>query len=109
MSFICRILSTNGPAVTAKHEERVASASHTPSLSTPTAVVYLTYDIEHPPIHPGPSWTRFVCISDTHSHVFPIPPGDVLLHAGDLSSWGSLKHLQVTVDWLATLPHPIKM
>ncbi|THH15598.1 hypothetical protein EW146_g4911 [Bondarzewia mesenterica] len=56
-----------------------------------------------------PGWTRFVCISDTHSHVCPVPPGDVLIHAGDLSSWGSLAQLKLTIDWLMTLPHPTKI
>ncbi|OCH93804.1 Metallo-dependent phosphatase [Obba rivulosa] len=56
-----------------------------------------------------PSWTRFVCVSDTHSRIFPVPPGDVLLHAGDLSSWGTLAQLQVTLDWIQTLPHPVKI
>ncbi|EMD38117.1 hypothetical protein CERSUDRAFT_82338 [Gelatoporia subvermispora B] len=80
-----------------------------PVLSSPTASVCLSYDVNNPPPHPGPSWTRFVCISDTHSRTLPVPPGDVLLHAGDLSSWGMLAHLQVTLDWLQTLPHPAKI
>ncbi|KAH9048493.1 Metallo-dependent phosphatase-like protein [Lactarius hengduanensis] len=54
-------------------------------------------------------WTRFVCVSDTHSKTFAVPAGDVLIHAGDLSSWGSVKQLKVTVDWLLSLPHPVKM
>ncbi|EGO21713.1 hypothetical protein SERLADRAFT_396959 [Serpula lacrymans var. lacrymans S7.9] len=61
------------------------------------------------PCHPGPDWTRFVCISDTHSELFDVPPGDVLLHAGDLSSWGSFPQLKVTLDWLGSLEHPVKM
>ncbi|KAG0706348.1 Metallo-dependent phosphatase-like protein [Suillus ampliporus] len=61
------------------------------------------------PPHPGSDWTRFVCISDTHSHTFDIPIGDVLLHAGDLSSWGSLSQLIITVEWLKSLDHPVKI
>ncbi|KAI0807909.1 Metallo-dependent phosphatase [Fomes fomentarius] len=82
-----------------------------PSLETPTAVVYdsRSYDKKHPPRHPGVGWTRFVCISDNHSHVFPVPPGDVLLHSGDLSAHGTLRDLEVTLDWLKTLPHPVKL
>ncbi|KDQ33724.1 hypothetical protein PLEOSDRAFT_1031162 [Pleurotus ostreatus PC15] len=72
-----------------------------------TAVVHTAYD-EEPP-HPGDQWTRFVCVSDTHGRKFSaIPSGDVLLHAGDLSSWGYTKHLRPTLDWLKSLPHPIK-
>ncbi|KAI0048207.1 Metallo-dependent phosphatase [Auriscalpium vulgare] len=75
----------------------------------PRAVVYDNYGKAVPP-HPGQGWTRFVCISDTHSRCdFPIPPGDVLLHGGDLSSWGSLSQLQTTMRWLEELPHPSKI
>lgn len=30
-------------------------------------------------------YTRFVLVSDTHTRTFPVPPGDILLHAGDLT------------------------
>jgi 3',5'-cyclic AMP phosphodiesterase CpdA len=59
--------------------------------------------------HPGQGWTRFVCISDTHSHFPEIPLGDVLFHAGDMSSWGYPAQIQQVFDWLVELPHPIKM
>ena len=71
--------------------------------------VYTEYDPADPPPHPGPAWTRFVCISDTHSKTCSVPEGDALLHAGDLSSWGYVPQLETTVEWLAGLPHPIKM
>ncbi len=48
--------------------------------------------------------TRFVCISDTHNAApngaFKLPKGDVLLHAGDLTSQGSFAELKKTVRWL---------
>ncbi|EPQ58253.1 Metallo-dependent phosphatase [Gloeophyllum trabeum ATCC 11539] len=70
--------------------------------------VYTEYD-EHLP-HPGSFWTRFVCISDTHSRTrYPVPPGDVLLHAGDLCRYGSLSDLNTTLNWLKEMPHPLKM
>ena len=80
------------------------------TLSTSMATVHIDYG-NHVPPHPGArsGWTRFVCISDTHSHIVPVPPGDVLIHAGDLSSWGTLKQLKTTIDWLITLPHPTKV
>lgn len=74
-------------------------------LETATAKVYS----ELIPSHPGNGWTRFVCISDNHSRKFSVPPGDVLLHAGDLSSWGEFSHLKKTIDWLKSLDHPTKM
>ncbi|EJF66228.1 Metallo-dependent phosphatase [Dichomitus squalens] len=82
--------------------------SPTASDSNITAIVHDAYDITRPPNHPGAGWTRFVCISDTHSHIFSVPSGDVLLHAGDLSRHGTLKDLEVTINWLKMLPHPAK-
>ena len=74
-------------------------------LESRLAKVYL--DGEKPPRHPGTGWTRFVCISDTHSRRFAVPPGDVLIHAGDLSYYS--KNLSGTIEWLKTLEHPLKM
>lgn len=73
--------------------------------STDSARVYT----DQVPVHPGPDWTRFVCISDTHSRTYDLPSGDVLLHAGDLSSWGIYTQLEKTINWIKTLDHPIKM
>ncbi|KAA1474844.1 Metallo-dependent phosphatase [Dentipellis sp. KUC8613] len=80
----------------------------TSTISSPSAVVHLYYG-DSPPPHPGKDWTRFVCISDTHSRTFPVPSGDVLLHSGDLSSWGTIPQLKVTIDWLESLDHPAKI
>lgn len=90
------------------------TTTHPPSSTTEptfqqTAIVHYSYDITLPPEHPGLGRTRFICISDTHSHVFPIPPGDVLLHASDLSRHGTLKDLEVTLDWMKALSHPAKL
>ena len=73
-----------------------------------TAVVYEAYDMTRLPRHPGEGWTRFVCISDNHSLNFHVPSGDVLIHAGDLTRDGTLKDLEVTLNWLKGLPHPTK-
>lgn len=81
----------------------------TRNCATSSARVYLDYDQESIPPHPGSNWTRFVCISDTHSRVFSIPAGDVLLHAGDLSSWGHPHQLNTTLLWLKSQTHPTKM
>ncbi|TCD70259.1 hypothetical protein EIP91_004160 [Steccherinum ochraceum] len=79
------------------------------SETTETARVYIEYDVLEPPPHPGDGWTRFVCISDTHSRTYRVPHGDVLLHSGDLSSWGHLPQLKKTLKWIKELPHPIKV
>ncbi|PLB42038.1 metallophosphatase domain-containing protein [Aspergillus candidus] len=58
--------------------------------------------------------TRFVCVSDTHAYNpseagFKLPPGDVLIHAGDLTNRGSLAELQKTVDWISRADYEIKI
>ncbi|KAI0537948.1 Metallo-dependent phosphatase [Xylaria digitata] len=50
-----------------------------------------------------------VCISDTHNSQCPIPPGDILIHAGDLTQSGSLEELQATISWLQGQPHQFKV
>ncbi|EKM55114.1 uncharacterized protein PHACADRAFT_208636 [Phanerochaete carnosa HHB-10118-sp] len=79
------------------------------NYASPASRVYISYDVDSPPEHPGPDWTRFVCVSDTHSRKYRVPPGDVLLHSGDLSSWGYLPHLESSLTWIESLPHPVKV
>ena len=79
------------------------------SSGSENAVVHTQYDPDDVPNIPGPDWTRFVCISDTHCHTFPVPDGDVLLHSGDLTHTGTLAQFETTVNWLKSLPHPLKM
>ncbi|KAJ5429160.1 hypothetical protein N7491_006176 [Penicillium cf. griseofulvum] len=38
-----------------------------------------------------------------------IPRGDILIHAGDLTSDGSLAELQITLNWLQAQPHHVKI
>lgn len=52
---------------------------------------------------------RVVCISDTHDHIVPVPDGDLLIHAGDLTNAGTVDDIQKQVDWLASLPHRHKV
>ncbi|KAF8350879.1 Metallo-dependent phosphatase-like protein [Amanita rubescens] len=78
-------------------------------LSSPSALVYIDYDLTSVPQRPKGGWTRFICISDTHSSIFQIPAGDVLLHAGDLTSWGYPQQVKNTLDWLSSLEHPMKI
>ena len=52
-----------------------------------------------------------VCISDTHGlHEGPsVPPGDILLHAGDLTRTGAPAELRGLADWLGRQPHRHKV
>lgn len=53
--------------------------------------------------------TRIVCISDTHNTFPKLPPGDVLIHAGDLTNQGTFSELQKTVAWLEKAPFESKI
>ncbi|KAK3903116.1 Metallo-dependent phosphatase-like protein, partial [Staphylotrichum tortipilum] len=50
------------------------------------------------------------CISDTHNTTpSPLLAGDILLHAGDLTQYGTFPELQSQLTWLAAQPHPHKL
>jgi 3',5'-cyclic AMP phosphodiesterase CpdA len=52
-----------------------------------------------------------VAISDTHGlHASgPIPDGDILVHAGDISSTGKFQEVAAAAQWLKSLPHRHKI
>ena len=54
---------------------------------------------------------RIVCISDTHGEdPSPrLPPGDIFIHAGDLTDPGSLLELERAYGWISKLPYPVKV
>ncbi|KAK7064717.1 metallophosphoesterase domain-protein 1 [Favolaschia claudopus] len=55
---------------------------------------------------------RVVCISDTHNtHLSqpPLPEGDILIHAGDLTQAGSATEIGDALAWLSSQPHPHKV
>lgn len=51
---------------------------------------------------------RIVITSDTHPlhEAVVLPPGDVLVHAGDFSLGGEPRELAPFFEWLASRPHP---
>mmetsp|Transcript_3257 Transcript_3257/g.8178 ORF Transcript_3257/g.8178 Transcript_3257/m.8178 type:complete len:280 (+) Transcript_3257:152-991(+) len=61
------------------------------------------------PMQPG--YTRFVCFSDTHTmhEGVDIPPGDVLINAGDFTNMGHPKDVAKFNEFLGTQPHPHKI
>jgi len=84
--------------------------SSTTSLDNSKVRIYNSGSEDPIPPHPGPQWTRFVLISDTHSRTkLQVPEGDVLIHAGDLSTRGTPSQLKPTADWLCSLTHPKKI
>lgn len=56
---------------------------------------------------------RFVCISDTHGKIegskLHMPPGDVLLHAGDFTQKGHMKEIEKFNSYLGALPYKVKV
>ncbi|KAL8651640.1 MAG: hypothetical protein Q9210_003142 [Variospora velana] len=63
-----------------------------------------------PPSGPPPTEAiHIVCISDTHGTQPPIPQGDILLHAGDLTQWGTFSEIQAQLTWLSNQPHKYKV
>ncbi|KAK4177087.1 Metallo-dependent phosphatase-like protein [Triangularia setosa] len=52
---------------------------------------------------------QIVCVSDTHNHRPLLPPGDILIHAGDLTENGSFDEVQAGLHWLSSQPHPHKI
>lgn len=56
---------------------------------------------------------KIICISDTHNRYQEldgkIPDGDILIHAGDLVSHGTVEEIQQFVNWYSKLPHRYKI
>ena len=54
---------------------------------------------------------RFVAISDTHGkhQEIQLPPGDVLIHAGDISARGKEQEVKSFLDWFSALPYTYKI
>ncbi len=62
------------------------------------------------PKPPSSSRIRLVCISDTHTQKpTSLPPGDVLIHSGDLTNAGTVAEIQDQIDWLSSLPYEYKI
>jgi Icc-related predicted phosphoesterase len=54
---------------------------------------------------------KIVLLSDTHGwhDQLTVPPGDLLIHAGDFGRRGTLEELRAFNDFLGRLPHPQKI
>src|ERR1700760_1851859 len=83
-------------------------------LSTPVQFLitslYRVFNLVHSSPRPKSPPIRVVCISDTHTQEYkPIPDGDLLIHAGDMTDRGTVAEIQAQVDWIASLPHTYKV
>ena len=52
---------------------------------------------------------RIICISDTHNAIPSLPPGDIMIHAGDLTTHGTLAEVQAQLQWLSSQAHTHKI
>ena len=67
------------------------------------------YALRNPRVWSYGAKVKIVCISDTHNTQPEVPPGDILIHAGDLSQSGSIEEIQAQLDWLKAQPHEHKV
>lgn len=61
-----------------------------------------------PPL-PGSPPINVVCISDTHNKQPKLPPGDILIHAGDLCVSGLKSEFAAQKTWLESLGYKYKI
>lgn len=52
---------------------------------------------------------KIVALADTHGKRPAVPSGDVLIHAGDLTTFGKQSEIEAEVEWIASLSHPHKV
>ncbi|MCJ1381620.1 hypothetical protein MMC17_004731 [Xylographa soralifera] len=79
-------------------------------LSSPlTTIATILHGLHRVPLPPLPPTLKVVCLPDTHNRQPPVPVGDILLHAGDLSQSGTLAEIQTQLNWLKSLPHAHKI
>ncbi|KAJ5180001.1 hypothetical protein N7492_003211 [Penicillium capsulatum] len=74
----------------------------TPQIPVHVSVAGRGAKQELPPI-------RIICISDTHNLTPLLPPGDILIHAGDLTARGTSEEIQSQLRWISAQPHPHKI
>ncbi|CAE6437218.1 unnamed protein product [Rhizoctonia solani] len=78
-----------------------------PAYSGTTYQVYTSFPLGVPIPRPGKNWTRFVCVSDTHKKTIPLVDGDILIHAGDFTTFSN--GYKAALDWIKELRHPQKV
>lgn len=55
------------------------------------------------------SAVKIVAVADTHGTRPRLPAGDMLVHAGDLTSLGKCTQVEATLEWIASQPHEHKV
>lgn len=53
---------------------------------------------------------KIILISDTHTkHRIPLPEGDMIIHAGDVCSHGTIYEVEIFLKWFSLLPYKYKI
>ncbi|KXH29797.1 metallophosphoesterase domain-containing protein [Colletotrichum simmondsii] len=85
-------------------------------LSTVARYLYDFFPVSHPVVYPHGSGNdriddavTVVCVSDTHNTKPHLPPGDILVHAGDLTASGTRRELREALEWIRAQPHRFKV
>lgn len=99
-----RTRSPRGPLGSLSGAGRAVSCGLGHVLATHTCRVFSSCRVDPVP-HDAPKppgYTRFVCVSDTHSRTDPVqmPYGDVLIHAGDFTELGLPSEVKKFNEWL---------
>ncbi|KAK0378862.1 metallophosphoesterase domain-containing protein [Colletotrichum limetticola] len=85
-------------------------------LSTVARYLYDFFPVSHPVMYGSGSGNdkdddavTVVCVSDTHNTKPRLPPGDILVHAGDLTASGTRRELREALGWIRAQPHRFKV
>lgn len=94
-----------------RHNERVVRwrgrLSRAPLKHLTQKAYHFFYDfLPDPPRTKAP--IKVVCIADTEGAEIPLPRGDILIHAGDMSHGGSRDEIQAQFNWMSSLSHDRK-
>ncbi|XP_065910919.1 metallophosphoesterase MPPED2-like [Dysidea avara] len=105
---------SENPYYDSKLTPRVQPNAHDPTLAWQRLSVKQVVEKVHPQPHDVPKpdgHIRMVCISDTHNRTdhMEVPPGDILVHAGDFTNVGLEGDVRRFKEFLAKLPHKHKV
>lgn len=92
-------------AIPARHQVRLPRYR----LRASATAIFRLRSVSVPAQKPKEDAVEVVCISDTHNLQPTLPPGDILVHAGDLTEWGTFEEMQTQLNWLSSQPHAHKI
>ncbi|UQC74016.1 metallophosphoesterase domain-containing protein [Colletotrichum lupini] len=97
-------------------DDGIATRLLSSPLSTGARYLYDSFPVSHPVTYGSGSGNdknddavTVVCVSDTHNTKPRLPPGDILVHAGDLTASGTRRELREALGWIRAQPHRFKV